>query len=88
METNPTRMCQLLVDLPEVHVIGIDKDPGQPMRVHVETPDGRPDVQRAECSPARRTATSSSWWTSRPMAGPVAWSGTRGAGGVLMRTAP
>ena len=42
METNPTRMCQLLVDLPEVHVIGIDKDPGQPMRVHVETPDGRP----------------------------------------------
>jgi hypothetical protein len=35
-------MCQLSVDLPEVHVIGIDKDPGQPMRVHVETPDGRP----------------------------------------------
>ena len=42
VETNPTRMCQLLVDLPDVHVIGIDKDPGQPMRVPIETPDGRP----------------------------------------------
>jgi len=35
-------MCELLVDLPDVSVIGIDKVPGQPIRVHVETPAGRP----------------------------------------------
>jgi len=35
-------MCELLVDLPEVKVTGIDNLPGHPIRVHVETPDGRP----------------------------------------------
>lgn len=46
METNPTRMCELLVDLPDVVVTGIDKAPGQPIRVHVETPIGRPGCPR------------------------------------------
>src|ERR1035438_1663033 len=35
-------MCELLVDLPDVVVTGIEKVPGQPIRVHVETRDGRP----------------------------------------------
>lgn len=37
METNATRMCALLVGLPDVNVIGIEDDDGQPLRVHVET---------------------------------------------------
>src|SRR5271165_5659759 len=39
-------MCELLVDLPDVVVAGIDKAPGQPIRVHVETPIGRPGCPR------------------------------------------
>src|SRR5271165_531870 len=39
-------MCELLVDLPDVVVTGIDKAPGQPIRVHVETPIGRPGCPR------------------------------------------
>lgn len=37
METNATRMCALLVGLPDVNVIGVEDDKGQPLRVHVET---------------------------------------------------
>lgn len=36
METNATRMCSLLVGLPDVTVLAIDDRAGQPMRVHVE----------------------------------------------------
>ncbi len=44
METNPTRMCELLVGLPEVNVLGVDDEPGRPLRVHVEA-----RVDRAWC---------------------------------------
>ncbi len=37
METNATRMCALLVGLPEVNVIGIEDDDGKPLQVHIET---------------------------------------------------
>lgn len=37
METNATRMCALIVGLPEVHVLGVADEPGEPLRVHVET---------------------------------------------------
>lgn len=37
METNATRMCALIVGLPEVHVLGVEDEPGRPLRVHVET---------------------------------------------------
>lgn len=37
METNATRMCALLVGLPDVHVLAVDDQPGRPLRVHVET---------------------------------------------------
>ena len=36
METNATRMCALLVGLPDVTVLGVDDQPGQPIRVYVE----------------------------------------------------
>ncbi len=38
METNATRMCALLVGLPDVNVLAVDDDdPSAPLRVHVET---------------------------------------------------
>ena len=38
METDATRMCALLVGLPDVNVLAVaDDDPGRPLRVHVET---------------------------------------------------
>lgn len=37
METDPTRMCALIVGLPEVNVLGVEDEPGEPLRIHVET---------------------------------------------------
>ena len=37
METNATRVCALLVGLPDIDVLGIEDEPGGPLRVHVET---------------------------------------------------
>ncbi len=42
MELDPTRMCLLLVGLPDVEVLGVDDEPGEPLRVHVETTTDRP----------------------------------------------
>ena len=42
METNPIRMCELLVGLPDVDVLGIDDEDGEPIRVHVESRVRRP----------------------------------------------
>jgi len=42
VETDPTRMCELLVGLPAVTVLGIDDEPGEPLAVHVETKIERP----------------------------------------------
>ena len=35
-------MCELLVGLPEVNVLGIDDVVGEPLRVHIEVRTGRP----------------------------------------------
>ncbi|MCA1695773.1 MAG: ISL3 family transposase [Actinobacteria bacterium] len=37
MEVDPTRMCELLVGLPDVTVLGVVDELGGPLRVHVET---------------------------------------------------
>lgn len=37
VETNATRMCALLVGLPEIAVLGVGDRPDRPLRVHVET---------------------------------------------------
>lgn len=43
MIVDPTRVCELLVGLGDnVMVIGVVDDPGCPIRVHVQTRDGRP----------------------------------------------
>jgi transposase len=35
--TDPTRMCELLVGLPDVTVLGTDDEAGAPLSIHVET---------------------------------------------------
>ena len=42
MIVDPTRVCELLVGLGDVTVLGADDDPGEPVRVHVETRAVRP----------------------------------------------
>jgi transposase len=37
VETNPTRMCELLIGLPEVTLRGVHDEPDGPIRVHVES---------------------------------------------------
>jgi hypothetical protein len=41
VEVDPTRMCELLVGLPDVSVLGVDDAAGV-VRVHIETRGGRP----------------------------------------------
>jgi len=35
-------MCELLVGLPDVNVLGIDDEPGEPFAIHVECRGSRP----------------------------------------------
>jgi len=42
VESDPTRMCELLVGLPEVNVLCIDDVAGDPIRVHIEGRSKRP----------------------------------------------
>jgi transposase len=37
VETNAARMCALLVGLPDITVVGVEDQPGEPLRIHVET---------------------------------------------------
>ncbi len=46
MEVDSTRMCELLVGLPAVRVLGVDDDPGGLLRVHLETRSVRPSCAR------------------------------------------
>jgi transposase len=50
VEINPTRMCELLVGLPEVNVLGVLDRPGGPLRIHIESRLERPSCPR--CSTA------------------------------------
>ena len=44
METDPIGVCELLVGLPEVNVLGVDDVAGELIRIHVESRVGRPGV--------------------------------------------
>lgn len=37
METDATRMCALIVGLPAITVLGVEDEPGEPLRIYVET---------------------------------------------------
>ena len=42
MEENPTRVCELLIGLGDVEVLGVDDAPGAPLGVHIATRASRP----------------------------------------------
>ena len=42
MEVDPTRMCELLVGLPAVSVLGVDDERVDAVVVHIEACSGRP----------------------------------------------
>ena len=43
MECDPTRVCERLVGLGDVEVLGVDDEPGEPLRVHIRRRMSRPD---------------------------------------------
>jgi transposase len=49
VESNPTRMCELLVGLGEVNVLGVTDRGGEPIEVMVETRGGVPDCDGCGC---------------------------------------
>ena len=42
MEVDPTRVCELLVGLGDVEVLGVDDEAGAPLRVHIRRRAPRP----------------------------------------------
>ena len=42
MECDPTRVCELLVGLGDVEVLGVDDEAGEPLRVHIRRRVPRP----------------------------------------------
>jgi transposase len=46
VECDPTRVCELLVGLPAVNVLGVDDEHDAPIVVHVETREVRPSCAR------------------------------------------
>ncbi len=59
METNPIRMCELLVGLPAVNVLAVEDQHGEPVRVHVESRRSRPTC---------RACGQGAWVKERPVA--------------------
>ena len=46
MECDPTRVCELLVGLGDVEVLGVDDAAGGPLRVHIRGRAPRPACER------------------------------------------
>ena len=46
MEVDPTRVCELLVGLGDVEVLGVDDEAGGPLRVHIRRRAPRPACER------------------------------------------
>ncbi len=46
MECDPTRVCELLVGLGDVEVLGVDDEAGAPLRVHIRCRAPRPGCER------------------------------------------
>ena len=45
MECDPTRVCERLVGLGDVEVLGVDDEPGEPLRVHIRRRMSRPGCE-------------------------------------------
>lgn len=58
MESDATRICELLVGLPDVNILGVEDEDGEPLRVHVE--------RRLDGPVACRTCGQIAWVKDRP----------------------
>ena len=45
MDADPMRVCDLLVGLGDVEVLGVDDEDGAPLGVHIRRPATRPDCE-------------------------------------------
>ena len=71
MECDPARMCERLVGLGDVEVLGVDDEAGEPLRVHIRRRGPKPDLQLARRQSHQRTHRSSHSLDSA-VGGPVA----------------
>ena len=61
MESDPTCVCELLVGLPAVTVLGVDDERGALIVVHVESRASRPSCAGCAGVVVIRTVRASSW---------------------------
>ena len=64
MEQDPTRMCALLVGLPDVDVLGVELN--VPIRVHVETAGERPVCREGTVALSHNMAVRDPWGPRSP----------------------
>ena len=87
VETHLHGMCDLLVGLPEMTMLGITEVVGGLLRVHVQTRALRPACPNCGTLARVKSARWWSWWTCRPSGGSPASSGTSAGGTVRTSTA-
>ena len=87
MEVDPTPVCELLVGLGDVEVVGVNDDVGVPLRVHVRA-GHRDRTAMVAASGCGLTGIGGwSWWTSRRSADRSGWRGTSAGGVARTRSA-
>ena len=82
METNPIGVCELLVGLPDVTVLGVDgTGTGEaPLRVHVQTRGVEPLCVGCAATVRVKDRDQVSWWIWRCLGARHVWCGTNGGG--------
>ena len=89
METDPTRMCELLVGLPEVHILGVDDQVNGFVRIYIESRAGTTGVCLLwRVGADEGSQRPSSWSTCRVLGVRPASSGTSAAGSAPSPTCP
>ena len=77
MEENPTRICELLVGLGDVEVLGVDDASGGPLGVHIRSGPQRPPcgaaAARSRCSASMRPCSGAAALGAPGGGAPASW---------------